>query len=732
MLVRILVFLGVFCVSFGYSQENSNSDKPKIGLVLSGGGAKGFAHIGVLKVIEKSGIKLDYIGGTSMGAVVGALYASGYSAHQIDSIIKSIDFPSFLQDQLPRKQSSLFRKQHGERTLISFPVRNKKIGLPKAISVGQSIYNRLNTLLEPVINETDFSKLPIPFFCVATDLENGNSKVFDSGFLPAAIRASASLPTLLDPFEYEGHSYIDGGIADNFPVEVMRKKGVSIVIGVDVQGKLEKNENVNSVLDVLNQIVNYQMYARDEEKIHQLTLRIKPDLKDFSVTSFKNVAEIIDAGEISAKEHLGSIDSIASLQKNIKTFQNKPLIVQHEKYTIADIELNTLPNYSRAYVLGKLKLEEGDELTYNELDFKLGGLSSSNDFGLIQYKFEKTANEKTNLHFQLKENPISTFVKLGVHFDPLYKSAFLFNVTSKHILQKNDILSFDFIAGDNVRSELNYFVDNGFYTSYGISNRFNQLKTNVKFDGVLVNSIDKSCLDLTSFAYIQTTYNKKFAIGTGVEYKYLELATDALSEEETYFDKSSYLNSLAFIKLDTYDRNFFPKEGVFVDGEFKWYMASSDYFDNFSQFSQLKLKLAGAKTFFDKLTMHLITEGGTTIGNNSAGQFQYSLGGVGENMINNHIPFYGYDFESLQNNSYLKSSLEFRFEFVKNHMISFTGNYARTDLDIYNGGKIFKDIKSGYAVGYGFTTVLGPLHILRAWSPDSNQGNWYLNFGFWF
>jgi NTE family protein len=730
MLLNRLILLMFFVVSTLFSQVGTGKKTPKVGLVLSGGGAKGFAHIGVLKVIEKSGIKLDYIGGTSMGAVVGGLYASGYSSSEIDAVIKGIDFSRFLQDKYFRKQFSFFRKNYGEKTLLSFPIYNNKLQLPKAIAVGQNVYNGLNSLFEHVNHINKFDELPIPFFCIGTDIESGKSKVFDEGYLPAAIRASASLPTLLDPMEINDSAYIDGGISDNFPVEEMKRKGVDILIGVNVQGKLEKKEDINSVVDVLNQIVNYQMYGRDDEKLKIVSIHVEPKVKEYSVTSFDKAGEIIDLGEESAELFKEEFEEIAKLQLSVE----KQSFTNHikGKVKVSHISMNNLENYSRAYILGKLKLHVGDSITYTGLNYKIGGLASTGDFKLIEYKFKNGTPSRKELHLKLRENKTSSFLKFGLHYDPLYKSSLLVNYTKKHLFQKNDILSSDFVFGDNLRAYLNYFVDNGFYTSYGFSSRFHKFDTQVKYDEGEVTRINKNYLDVTNFAYVQTVFNKKMAIGLGLEHKYLELYTDALGDETKFFEKSYYLSSLGYVKLDTYDKKYMPKTGFLVDGEFKWYMNSPNSLIGFSQFSQVKLKLATAQTVFKVITAHLVTEGGATIGDNITEQFRYSLGGYGENLINNHIPFYGYDFEELENDSYLKTSLELRYEFIKKNSIGFIGNFARTDLDIYNGGQVFQDVKSGYAIKYVYNSVLGPVSVVNSWSPDRNSKNWYFSLGFWF
>jgi len=313
----------------------------------------------------------------------------------------------------------------------------------------------------------------------------------------------------------------------------------------------------------------------------------------------------------------------------------------------------------------------------------------------------------------------------------------LLNFTTKHMLFKNDIFSTDFIFGDNLRVNMNYFVDNGFYTSYGISSRFNSFNANVPFDGEQVNEIKKDYLDFTSMLYMQTTFNRKFAVGLGFEYKLLELSTNALvienKEEETfYFERSNYLNSLAYLKLDTYDRIAFPKNGFLVDGEFKYYIGSTDYNENFTPFSQAKLKLSGVKTVKDRVSFHLTVEGGVTFEENTSNQFLFAIGGYGENLINNHIPFYGYEFENFQNQSYLKGMLEIRYEMFEKHIIGVIANYARTDIDVFNDGAVFQEILSGYAIEYGYSSILGPVKIVRDWTPDVKNGNWYLSVGFWF
>lgn len=240
--------------------------KPKIGVVLSGGGAKGLAHIGVLKVIDSLGIKIDYISGASMGAIIGGLYASGYNAKQLDSIFSKADTEAMIQDYIPRGAKSFYEKRNDEIYALTLPFDKFRLGLPTALSKGLYNYNLLSRLTFNVCSEKDFNKLPIPFLCIATNMETGEEVVLESGNLPQALIASGAIPSLYNPIEIDGKLLIDGGIVNNYPVELLRKKGMDIIIGVDVQDGLKTREDLKGASGVLLQVSNLGMIEKMKEK----------------------------------------------------------------------------------------------------------------------------------------------------------------------------------------------------------------------------------------------------------------------------------------------------------------------------------------------------------------------------------------------------------------------------------------------------------------------------------
>jgi NTE family protein len=729
-------FLGIYFLlisAFFYSQEK----QPKIGLVLSGGGAKGFAHVGILKEIDKAGIKLDYIGGTSMGAIVGGLYAAGYSADQIEIIIEKIDFLSLIRDQIPRNSETFFEKEYGENTMIALPVKKGIISLPKAIYKGQNILNLLLELFDSLDGNQDFSKLSVPFFCIATDVETGGQVLLEKGSLPLALRASGSFPTLLNPVVLDGKLLVDGGIANNFPVSVMKSKGIDIVIGADVEGHLHKKDKLNSALSIMNQIMSYQMYNKTEKEKEKIDVYIHPDLSNFSIVDFDKKDEILKIGNDEAAKYSEVFKELAAKQK-VKT-KRVELKLSNKKLLVSSIAINGSKDYTRAFVLGKLKLKEGDSLTRREIAKKIYLLSATKNYDRIEYNLIKKLDKSYLLSFYLKETNENGSLKLGVHYDFLYKSSVLANYSQKHLLVNNDKFSLDMILGDNLRYNLNYFVDNGFYISYGFRSRYNHFSSNSKFKPIVsqfpnVSNINLKYTDITNQFFVQTTFDRKFALGLGAEHKYIKATTATITtnDQATIIDKSNYFNTYGYLKLDTYDKKYFPTKGYFADLNFKWYLASSDHNNNFQSFGQTKGTLGFAKTFWDKLTIQITNEAGFTLKNPQSKVFDFYLGGYNQNYINTFVSFYGYDFAELSDNTFAKTEFNFRYAVTDKHYAVFIVNYGRLGDNVFRNIDLFNNIKSGYALGLSYKSLIGPLEIKYSWSPEIDQSFWLFNLGFWF
>ncbi|AVR44957.1 patatin [Christiangramia fulva] len=737
---KYLLLLLLFTVLLGFSQEKD----PKIGLVLSGGGAKGLAHIGVLKVLEEAGVQIDYIGGSSMGAIVGGLYAAGYSADELDSIFHATNFNILIQDDLPRSAKTFYEKEDTEKYALTLPFDNFKINLPSGLSKGQNIYNLMSRLTMHVTEVHDFDKLPIPFFCTAANVETGEEVILDSGSLAKAVSASGAIPSVFSPVRIDDKLLTDGGVANNYPVEELRKRGADIVIGVDVQDSLASRENLKSVFDILTQISNFRTISDMKDKIPLTDIYIKPDISEFSILSFDKGEEIIKAGEEAARKKMEALKAVAAIQEKEKREE----VDKISEFNISGLTLEGNNDYPRSYILGKLKLKYNQPYDFDDLSIGINNLSATGNFDKINYQL--IPNEKEGdytLAMQIEESPSKTYLRLGLHYDELYHSAALINLTRKSLLLTNDVMSLDLILGDKFRYNFDYYIDKGYYWSIGLSSRYNNFEQPVSFNLAKENAdlenlgglreIQVDYKDFTNRIYLQTLFKQVFSFGIGAEHKYLKITSSTIdgtgSESiNNVFENSHYYSTFGYLKYDSLDNKYFPTKGIFFNGDFHLYLFAPENPD-FSQFSIAKGEVGVVHSFSPNFVGRLSTETGFKIGNDNINVLDFFLGGYGNNLINNFIPFYGYDFISLSGDSYIKALLELDYEiFHKNHLIA-SANIANVENKLYSTGNWFSwPDYSGYALGYGIDSFVGPLEVKYSYSPELKESFWFFSLGFWF
>ncbi len=744
------IFFGIL----GMSQTPNGESPPKIGLVLSGGGAKGLAHIGALKVIEEAGIKVDYIGGTSMGAIVGALYASGYSAHELDSIFKVTDFAKLIQDNVPRGAKTFYEKEDSERYALGLPFTNFNVSFPQAISGGQNIYNELVRLLFHVKDVHDFKKLPIPFLCVATNVETGEEVLLDQGYLPEAIMASGTFPSLFEPSEIDGDILIDGGVVNNYPIDKVKEMGADVIIGVDVQHNLSTRESLMSATEILLQINNYRTVNDMKKKSERTDVYIRPNIDEFSVIDFDRSGEIVESGEEAARVKFQELQVLAQSQ-NYPARPKKNIQVA-DSLTINRMIIRGNDQYTRGFIKGKLRFNLAEKISFEDLKQGMNNLSATGNFKAIRYELVSNGLG-TDLILSLKENPTKMFLKLSAHYDDLYKSAALINLTKKNFLMKDDVASFDFILGDHLRYNMQYYLDKGYYWSLGINSKFTDFDEEIDFGLIQSNfdiandpnirEITLDVTDLTNQIYLQTVLQEEFAFTIGAEHKLLRYSTRTLNQlegevteeslidppERTFFENSNYFSAFGKITLDTYDDKYFPTKGLFFDSDFHLYLFSSDFNENFKEFAVGKAKLGTVIPLFHNLSFNIEADGGVKLGTSGVTSFDFVLGGFGNDFVNNFVPFFGYDFLSLPGNSFVKAygRLDYRFA-PKNHLL-LSANFANVDDDLFRTGEWFTEPTfSGYGIGYGFESFIGPIQVYYSWTPEIKNDSIFFSIGYWF
>ena len=729
----VLTIIFLYLPKTLYAQETPQ--RPKIGLVLSGGGAKGLAHIGALKEIERAGIKIDYIGGTSMGAIIGGLYACGYTANELDSIFSTADADAILQDKIPRDNKTFYEKNNDEVYAVTLPFQNFKVSVPRGLSKGLYNYHLISKLTHNYRHTNDFNQLKIPFVCIATDVETGEEVVFRNGNLPLCLSASGAFPSLYAPVKIQNRFYIDGGVTNNFPVEEVKKMGADIIIGVNVQDNLKYIEEISGATGVLNQISNFITLEGLKDKEKLIDIYIKPNIKGYSVISFEEGTSIIQTGVDACQpvweklKALGTPATATTPQPPLETTLN-----------INGIGIEGSRHYTRSYFLGKIRFLPNSKITYTQLQSGLNNLNATQNFSSITYHFASN-NGKDDLLIDVVENPVKTNLKLGIHYDGLFKSGILLNLTQKNMFFKNDVGSADFILGDNTRFTLDYYIDNGFRWSFGFKSNFDQFTKQSTTDfkgGTYLNTLNSKQLNvdyqyLSNKAYLQTIFAQKFLLGAGLEHKFINIHSDATTSFSKHIDKSHYLGVLGFLKYDSFDNKYFPKSGWYFFGDFNGIFHSSDYANDFQKLSLFTADMAYVKTFWKKCSIKLQTEGGFTIGENLNHINDFVLGGYGYHRFANFKSFMGYDFISISGNSYVKGSVSGDYEFYRKHHLNFSANFSNIGDKIFDNQEwITKPDYTGYGFGYGLESILGPIEIKHSWSPETKKHHTWFSIGFWF
>jgi NTE family protein len=368
--------------------------RPRIGLVLGGGGAKGAAHIGVLKVLDELRVPVDCIAGTSMGAVVGSLYASGMSADEIEKTMMALDWADLFTDKPPRSEIDFVRKREDWTVLASMElgVKDGKVRSPRAIIAAQKIGLLFETLLMPVSEIRDFDKLSTPYRAVAADLETGEAVVLKSGKLADAAKASMSVPGVFPPAEVSGRFLTDGGIVRNLPVDVARKMCADIVIAVDVATPLPQREELGSPPAILNQMVSIMMQDNVQHQIDSLTTRdvfIHPDLGPVGSGDFQKGKEAIERG---VKAALGKTDELRKLsvtKDEYAAYRERHRSTPPRTMRVGKVTIEGLERVSPLTVQSKLEVLPGQEISVDHLKHQVGMVYGMGDFERVALDAER-------------------------------------------------------------------------------------------------------------------------------------------------------------------------------------------------------------------------------------------------------------------------------------------------------------------------------------------------------
>ena len=736
LVISIIFFVAVASV---YSQTTIGK-RPKVGLVLSGGGAKGLAHIGVLKVLEEAGIPIDYIGGTSMGSIVGGLYAIGYSAAQLDSIVRKIDWDEFLTDKVSRRNLSMVEKDEDLKYLFSFPIREKKIMLPTGIVAGQNISQFFSRLTSSVSNINDFSQFKIPFLCVATDIQRGEAVVLKKGNLAQAMRASMAIPTVFTPEVIDDKVLLDGGLINNFPVQEVKNMGADIIIGVDVGFKFYKQKELNSMVKIIEQSIFMHGIEQTQKSRSMCKILISPKLNGFNASSFTKSDSLINRGERSAhlqmKELKELADYLHSFSDSVKPVESLAKTITEVE--VKNIEITGLSNIPEDFILRKVPFEIPSKVKVSEIDQFVEQIYGTWFFEKISYKFEPYEGG-VSLHFNAVEKNSNLF-RVGLHYDNYYKTTLLLNTTFRNKLIRGSKITLDLALGENPSGSATFYKNTGWnprhyflansklVPDYGFRLEFHRLEVFQYQDNLRTASYNFT--DVTSDLFLQFNLNNNNAVNCGVigDFSAISNRINFNGNGETDFlNINFYLN----YRKDSYDHAYYPSHGARIFTEVKYVKGLTDGEALQNGFFVGSLRSTLVIPISKRISLINGIYAGSTYGDSIPVHYRFYLGGLGASYLRGLFPFAGMDFMQHSGLHTWIERLDFQWEMWNENYLLIKANVGKAVMDRKNLLNL-NNMVYGYGIGYGYRSPIGPLEINLMTSNQNPRLSWFINIGYWF
>lgn len=561
-------------------------DRPKVALVLSGGGARGFAHVGVIKVLEDLGIKVDLVTGTSMGSMVGGGYASGYSVDQMSEIILGVDWREMFAIRPDRSSLNRLRREDDYKNLAikEVGITDKGLAFPDSVVPSQHLTTFLAKITEHVRSVNDLKQLPIPFGAIATDLSDGSLVVMrDDVNLATAMRASMSVPGAFSPYPYKDHLLVDGGLVQNLPVELAKEMGADIIIAVDVSTPLEKKRQVSSVTAVMGQmiaILTDRNLVESKKKLGPKDILITVDLGELTAADFDKAQAIMDAGEKSARKYEKALKRLAVSKKEFQTWNlaRQSIVSEPRDMTIAEVRVEGLKTVNPDFVKEIVDIKPGDKVNVATLNRASDRVWATDDFSVVPFVFEPGPNGTEVLVIEPQEKPwgyntLRVGGKLSSDFNREHTFDFLLAHTLGWVNQ----------WGGEWRNELQIgetsYFSSMFYQPLGVNSPFfvqpklyyeTQSYDLYNGHGHALGTIENSVFEGSFALGTELSRNAAFSVGAGYAHLKTKPTVGTVPNWER-FDTTAPFVEFNF-RYDNLDDVNFPKKGAFVDFKARRYM----------------------------------------------------------------------------------------------------------------------------------------------------------------
>ena len=715
--------------------------RKKVGVVLSGGSAKGFAHVGALKVLEKAGIPIDYIAGTSMGAVVGGLYAVGYSAEMIDSLIQLQDWNYLMRDHVARENLPAARREDRKKYLLSLPYevkvkeRSGRVTLPPGVFAGQNIYSLFLNLTIGYQHEMDFADLPIPFACVAADVRTAKEVVFQDGHLPMAMRASMAIPGVFTPVEKDSMLLIDGGIINNYPVDVVREMGADIVIGIVFppdEEAIEKGQG--SLTEVTEQLWNFVGSQKRTRNIEDTDLLITPHLHPFGSTDFQteSIDSIISRGEdatmkeweglMAIKQSLGIEDATVSERTRKNPF------IGVDTLLINDIRVEGISPREEKLVLKWLSVQ-GNKVTRKQLDAMTARVYGSGLFSRVYYRLD--GEHPFDLVFSVEPRQVNT-LNLGMHFDSKDMAAILANTTIRLNRSLRSLVDITARLSRDPYLMVDYSINSGLFYKGGLNYTIGRNDLHVYQRGNLSYNaqLTRNTLGLNFSEFYFG--NIRLHLGAAFESFYFANPLQSIANPDiTEVENQFYINYTFNGVYDNLNDTYFPSSGGYFSFQY------SVLTDNFVQLSDdtplsiLKMNTYKPIRLADKVYVTPRVAARYVMSDNAPNIYRNFVGGrVDGHYLPQQIALQGSVGMEVLDNMIVSSDVGIHYRFRPNNYL-----YGNVNFTVHHDqphhlleGESFW----GGNIGYSYLSIVGPLRAELGYSGLSKRFHPYVSIGYYF
>jgi NTE family protein len=557
----LILFLAVYCFfSIDPASGQSEFRKPLVGLALSGGGSSGIAHIGVLKVMEEAGLRPDYITGVSMGSIIGGLYSTGYSADSLEKVVKTIDWKLLMSNKIPEYKIIYPEKKHFYNSVISFPVTLKKSFIPPGLINGQQIENILSYYAWPALKINDFSDLPIPFMCLATNLLTCRKVELTRGYLPDAMRASSAVPTIFTPLKINNVPLIDGGMVRNLAVTEAREMGSEIVIGSYTGSYLSRRDELESITGILGQIFFFVGVYDFQDQKKYVDILIEPKTDDISSVVFSDIDTLIQRGYRAALPYKDKFRNIADSLDRLGP--QKPLIniLDNQTYKFDKIVINGNRKISSSQISGVLGIKPGQETDKNLLKNRIELLYGKAWFDKVKYRIVPR-NDSLLLMIDCTEAPKTIFYG-SVHYDNALHSGLVIGLSVKNPLIQRSLIDIDAYVGHYYKTYAEYSQFLNRSQKYSLSTSFYAENTFIPWFELYGNSGGTLNRVFSQNIALNKRFGLNHMLSLSVQYEKRNLIPSYFSDNRVKKLNHNYESASIEYNVNSLDNKHFPNNGT--------------------------------------------------------------------------------------------------------------------------------------------------------------------------